>query len=93
MPRGAASKRAKVSNAKANRENREISKLHEKVAVRAYQLFENRDRADGKDRSLFRTQKEQSLKQKKKRRLQISRVDFFHELGFCAIMKDHVLGT
>jgi hypothetical protein len=59
MPSGVGTKKAKVSNRKGKREDREIPELHHKVALRAYQLFEGRGRAHGKDlEDWFRAEQE-----------------------------------
>jgi len=59
MPSGAGAKPAKTSSRKGTRENKEIIELHNRVALRAYQLFENRGRADGWDwEDWFRAEKE-----------------------------------
>ncbi len=49
MQQGAGTKRARAPRRKGNRQNKEVPELHNRVALRAYQLFENRGRIDGRD--------------------------------------------
>jgi hypothetical protein len=49
MQPGTGTKRARVSRSKRNRENMEIPGLQGRVALRAYQLFENRGCVHGRD--------------------------------------------
>ena len=59
MPSGAGAKPAKTSGRKGAREDKEIRELHSRVAFRAYQLFEDRGRAHGRDwEDWFRAEKE-----------------------------------
>jgi hypothetical protein len=59
MQLGTSTKRIRVSRSKKNRENNEIPGLHGRVALRAYQLFENRGRAHGQDlEDWFRAEQE-----------------------------------
>jgi hypothetical protein len=59
MVPGAGAKPAKASRSKRDRENKPIPELHGRIAVRAYQLFENRGRAHGRDwEDWFRAEKE-----------------------------------
>ena len=59
MTLGTGTKRASVSRSKRNRETREIPGLHGRVALRAYQLFENRGAVHGRDwEDWFRAEQE-----------------------------------
>jgi hypothetical protein len=59
MPSGAGARPAKTSSRKGTRENKENPELHSRVALRAYQLFEDRGRAHGRDwEDWFRAEKE-----------------------------------
>ena len=59
MTPGAGAKPAKASRRKGNREDKGIPELHSRVALRAYQLFENRGRAHGRDwEDWFRAEQE-----------------------------------
>jgi len=49
MQLGTSTKRAVASRSKRNRKNSEIPGLRGKVALRAYQLFENRGCVHGRD--------------------------------------------
>ena len=49
MQLGTSTKHARVSRGKRNRENGEIPRLHGRVELRAYQLFENRGCVHGRD--------------------------------------------
>jgi hypothetical protein len=49
MQLGTSTKHAVASRSKRNREKREIPGLHGRVALRAYQLFENRGCVHGRD--------------------------------------------
>lgn len=59
MAPGAGAKPAKASRSKGNRENKHIPELQGRIALRAYQLFENRGRAHGRDwEDWFRAERE-----------------------------------
>ena len=59
MQPGTGTKRARVSRSKRNRENMEIPGLQGRVALRAYQLFENRGYVHGRDlEDWFRAEQE-----------------------------------
>jgi hypothetical protein len=59
MQLGTGTKRVRVSRSKRNRETREIPGLHGRVALRAYQLFENRGYVHGRDlEDWFRAEQE-----------------------------------
>jgi hypothetical protein len=59
MQPGTGTKRARASRSKGNRENTEIPALHGRVALRAYQLFENRGCVHGRDwEDWFRAEQE-----------------------------------
>ena len=59
MQLGTGTKHARVSRSKRNRKNSEIPGLRGRVALRAYQLFENRGYVHGRDlEDWFRAEQE-----------------------------------